>query len=737
MSLSLAPVSITLSWVYESPIHSNSIPNHRATTMAPPLHEALSHLRPKLFDEIPTDNLSSYLRTTFHNAEIIANSVPPALHYSFLPSTIPESKSSSSQDPSSTLPTFENEEYKGLWSHWGKPLKIAQKDNPLNIPVYKMAGHDRHGAWFARRSLHRGLAFERWKGCMKREFEESMAVEGGPGEGAVRGIAADRRVEERIVEGEGKLDVFQLSAVFPGPVAPREFVIMTVTGESVCKDEESASHYVVVSIPVEHPDAPPRDRLVRGYYESVEMIREVKIPAEKSRPGSKSKSSTDLLDMGEPRRSRSTSRPRGTTISYAESRGPYAKGEKIDLADVEDGESAVEWIMITRSDPGGGIPRFMVERNTPASITQDAVKFLKWALKQEEEALEEEEMEKQGVPEEERERRRSVAREKSIAEEEEYNPIEANGHLAGILPRSEGGILSSLTNAAEAAIENYAPNIVREQLEPWLPHHRLRTDAEVDEDEESTETSSLGSFESAQQFNTAEDFRHPLADSSSSTPMAESLASLQIKDSSESHPEDDRHYKELAKLEKRRKELEKKFEQQREREAKKSEELNRKETKEAEKARDRHEREIKKQREKHEKEVKRLEEKREKEAKRQIERLKKQADKDEFTKVKRERDEFKQQVDVLKVENELLRKQLGELQRENTALVREMGKVEGGGNALRLVREEIKGSRDRASSAGSKGSRKSKESKASKETSESASSRETQESGQTEVPMAE
>ncbi len=39
----------------------------------------------------------------------------------------------------------------------------------------------------------------------------------------------------------------------------------------------------------------------------------------------------------------------------------------------------VEWIMITRSDPGGGIPRFMVERGTPGSIASDAVKFLDWA----------------------------------------------------------------------------------------------------------------------------------------------------------------------------------------------------------------------------------------------------------------------------------------------------------------------------------------------------------------------
>jgi hypothetical protein len=83
---------------------------------------------------------------------------------------------------------------------------------------------------------------------------------------------------------------------------------------------------MVVSIPVNHPDAPPRNGMVRGYYESIEMIRE------------------------------------------------------IPLSGAEDPETnPVEWIMVTRSDPGGGIPRFMVERNVPSSIVQDAVKFLDWA----------------------------------------------------------------------------------------------------------------------------------------------------------------------------------------------------------------------------------------------------------------------------------------------------------------------------------------------------------------------
>jgi hypothetical protein len=82
---------------------------------------------------------------------------------------------------------------------------------------------------------------------------------------------------------------------------------------------------MVVSIPVSHPDAPRRQNMVRGFYESIEMIRE------------------------------------------------------IPLNDGDAETNPVEWIMVTRSDPGGGIPRFMVERNVPSSIVQDAVKFLDWA----------------------------------------------------------------------------------------------------------------------------------------------------------------------------------------------------------------------------------------------------------------------------------------------------------------------------------------------------------------------
>ncbi len=89
---------------------------------------------------------------------------------------------------------------------WGKPIKLNARDNPLGLSLYKMAAHDRHGAWFARRSVHRGLPFDRWKSAMKSEFAESMGIVGGPGAGSIRGIGADRRLEKRVIEGVGVLE---------------------------------------------------------------------------------------------------------------------------------------------------------------------------------------------------------------------------------------------------------------------------------------------------------------------------------------------------------------------------------------------------------------------------------------------------------------------------------------------------------------------------------------------------
>src|ERR1700753_3760941 len=114
-------------------------------------------------------------------------------------------------------------------------------------------------------------------------------------------------------------------------------------------DGEIPRHYMVVSIPIDHPDAPVRDGLVRGQYESVEMIREV------PRVETKSPSSSDLLQVppgiiGKDGSSAATS----TTTLASESTGVQTDSSDQEERKLFNG-NPVEWIMITRSDPGGGI----------------------------------------------------------------------------------------------------------------------------------------------------------------------------------------------------------------------------------------------------------------------------------------------------------------------------------------------------------------------------------------------
>lgn len=83
---------------------------------------------------------------------------------------------------------------------------MGAKENPLGMSVYKLGGKDGKGAWFARRSVHEGLGFTKWKKGLEREFPETMKVQGGPGEGNIRGIGGEKRVAFREVEGVGKME---------------------------------------------------------------------------------------------------------------------------------------------------------------------------------------------------------------------------------------------------------------------------------------------------------------------------------------------------------------------------------------------------------------------------------------------------------------------------------------------------------------------------------------------------
>jgi hypothetical protein len=175
------------------------------------LHTALEALQPRDWTDIPTSDLNAFLRETFSQAERIVNSVPSPPGGSDFPSssltltTVNGASRASEMVHSNARPPAPPPDIKELQKAWGKPLKINAKDNPLGITMYKMAGHDRHGAWFARRSVHEGLGFTKWKKAMMREFPESLAVKGGPGEGSIRGIGADRRLEH-VVDDLGRLE---------------------------------------------------------------------------------------------------------------------------------------------------------------------------------------------------------------------------------------------------------------------------------------------------------------------------------------------------------------------------------------------------------------------------------------------------------------------------------------------------------------------------------------------------
>ncbi len=477
---------------------------------------------------------------------------------------------------------------------------------------------------------------------------------------------------------------------------------------------------MVISKPCLHPDCPPRDGFIRGQYESVEFIREIPL-----RP-KKTFSTTQLLDHGrvsgkeDESRSRSNNvhvdessrssfeqptssggRRRGKTISFAESRGVSAKGEAVDTMQDDSDDLAetnpVEWVMVTRSDPGGSVPRFLVERGTPSSIVADASKFLNWAIKKDHSGVSDEtgnvpEIVAQGV--------------EGHQIEPELEAYQTNGHLAGIngassslddkSPPFEGtastpgtqqtrhnqstGLLTSVANVAYSGIESYAPQGVVDRLHgprliPSVPgsvtsrSNQDGSDPVLSEDHDEasfSSSSSVASFASAE-----EQLEGSLPHES--TP---SLLGSNTADMADMTPQG----KELRKLNDRKKTLDEKLARLREKELKDKEEITSREEERLRRAEEKHAREIQKQEQKYKREVARLEAKRAKDAAKDEERRKKAEDKD-----------LKQQLELVSRERDILKEQVGALQRENTALVAKMGKLGDGQDLLRDVRMELSG----------------------------------------------
>ncbi|EXJ57708.1 uncharacterized protein A1O5_12498 [Cladophialophora psammophila CBS 110553] len=708
------------------------------------LHESLKALAPCKFSDVPQkhEELDPFLSDLFSQVQTIVESIPiPDLdpshrHRSHTTGSIAANNASEMFISSARSPP-PAPEYAALQQEWGKPIKLAAKENPLGIAVYKLSSKDGKGSWFARRSVHEGLGFSRLKRGFEREFPTSLAVQGKPGEGNIRGIGAETRVEEITVPNHGKIEVYRLSAQFPGPTTPRDFVTLLVTsskaikhhGESHKAPDLAPRHYMIISKPCDHPGTQPRNGFIRGQYESVEFIREI------PRKLKSTMSSTDLghfshhrapspslekdilrqnaekrvmdadqLHLQDYRHLRVDthgsglrepspgSRKRSVTVDAPKS--PIRTPDPAEPFDPE--ENPVEWIMVTRSDPGGSVPRFMVERGTPASICADALKFLDWACQREDDEDDVDRAEHWPNSQ----RRASFA------------SWEANGTLAGIkeheeslqvigqstpsTPKASATYASPLTNgnnseslldtppspshilnAVTETSNSYTPQAVREHL-PQIRNN----DAEVDQcitkeeiqqgdnpdgDDDDTSTISTTSFASADSHLTSEE--SPSVSSKSLSEQAESQLLQQ-------------HDKEMAKLSERKAAMDAKFAKQREKLTSQANKDTEREQHALKKAEVKHQRELKKHEERYQKEVAKLEQKRKREAKKLEEKKRKQVDKDEKSRLTRERDEARVELELLKKEQEMLTRQIGELQRENTTLTARIGKLDGSATSV-------------------------------------------------------
>ena len=544
---------------------------------------------------------------------------------------------------------------------------------------------------------------------------------------------------------------------------------------------EPPRHFMVISKPCIHPDCPPRDGFIRGEYESVEFIREVPIkPVRRA-----SRSTTDLHGIGEVKasgRSRASSnaigreailrnagmrtstfpilsngnvtqsdtelhkdpavqthlevpvqgtskgRARGKTISYAESRGRNAKGEDFDNPQVHEYDdeaetNPVEWIMITRSDPGGSVPRWMVERGTPSSIVADASKFLDWACQKEHEDSDSDSDTEVESP---------AGAPHTVHHQDHYahpDALHANGHLAGlgearnekenadppstlqpVMPATaqvssisnhkkevsqDSSLFSSVTTAVGAGIAAYTPTYISSHLPGFHTEHShdeapsdLSRTASVDS------TASTNSMASAHSFATA---ASNATDQSTSRPSTETLSiatPIPMTDgtTTPTPPQTTAPaVKELAKLEERKAKMVAKLQKQRASYMpEKLADPSSKEAKDMAKAEEKHEREMRKMDERHTRELSKIDARREKEARKAVEREKKRQERDERTKLIRERDESRKETEALRRERDALRVVVGELQKENTGLVARLGREGLGPLELAQVIEKVK-----------------------------------------------
>lgn len=422
------------------------------------LNDALQCLKPTSWEDVPQspDELRDYVRDIFKQSRLIAESLPDPPPYDIVAQASEELHTGMRVTPSSVRVGETDPDVTALHKQWGKPIKMGgPKDNPLGLHVWKMAATDGGGHWFGRRSVHEGMPFSRWMEKMSSEYDETLKVnkekieKGETPDKSIRGIGAEEKVENVEVLDEdglvmGHLTVYHVSAQFPKPTAPRDFISMNITSErgmEIGGSKQSGRSWIMISKPCEHPNVPPKDGYVRGEYESVEMIREIpRTDCDRSSPGS------ERVEMG------GTGRQCPDAVAGANG----AMEDKVEEL------NPVEWIMVTRSDPGGSIPRWMVDKGTPKSVGADAAKFVNWAI------LDDEfEMQKEEAPLGAGKAMQSAQIQDDDGldhDEEKSSGSDSDYDSSDIDAQSHHGLIASVAGLLNSSLERYAPQAIRDYI---------------------------------------------------------------------------------------------------------------------------------------------------------------------------------------------------------------------------------------------------------------------------------
>lgn len=435
--------------------------------------------------------------------------------------------------------------------------------------------------------------------------------------------------------------------------------------------------FLSISRPTTHPDAPDRSGFVKGTYESAELIREIPL---------------------------------------------FPENPEM---------NPVEWLMITRSDPGGGIPKFLVERGTPGSVVGDVPKFINWAIQQGD-----------VPPFDEKETAEEAARQNESTAVAASPEKQAPGaHTSASSKTDEATASTGAAAVPDTATSNHLSsspqshvrkpsqdqstggpagylasvrNAVGETFNAYLPHFGNGGLEEVSSDSSSdiSDASSVRTFgtavgdpehnahadrhtpgaPTAKGANVASDGTHSdlsqstrgvlAADTPIPTARVDAiLAELDIRKPNNSSERD------LVKLSEKRRSLDARIaaarisaqEQRRtltelaESPAVAGDDARKDATKDQQSKAEKAAKEFEKQEAKYRSEIGKLEDKRDKLAIKIEERQRKDEEKDELKRAKQQRDEWKDRVKVMERENGILRKQVEGLLKDNEALVSHIG----------------------------------------------------------------